>query len=121
MKKLVLTLVTACMFVLLSNTRTVSAAEPIAIDESHFPELCIRDGVRNVHDKEHDGILSVAEQDAVTSFWVYKFCEKDDYLYEYNNDVSPVYTMDDLTLDFKDFDYNGSFLFDNHQSLNIFL
>lgn len=105
MKKLVLTLVTACMFVLLSNTRTVSAAEPIAIDESHFPELCIREEVRNIHDKDHDGILSVDEQEAVTSFWVYKFCEKDDYPYEYNNDVAPVYTTDDLTLDFKGMEY----------------
>ncbi len=104
MKKLVLTLVTACMFVLLSNTRNVSAAEPIAIDESHFPELCIREEVRNIHDKDHDGILSVDEQEDVTSFWIYKFCEKDDYPTEYLN-AAPSYTTDDLTLDFKGMEY----------------
>ena len=102
MKKLVLTLVTACMFVLLSNT--INAAEPIAIDESHFPELCIREEVRNIHDKDHDGILSVDEQEDVTSFWIYKFCEKDDYPTEYLN-AAPSYTTDDLTLDFKGMEY----------------
>ena len=104
MKKLILS-AAVFMFLLLVGTNNASAAEQISIDEAHFPEMCIREEVRNIHDKNHDGILSVEEQEAVTDFWVYKFCDKDDYPTEYLNAPCPEYTMDDLTLDFKGMEY----------------